>query len=258
MSDQVKRARSPNYPAISLPVALQQLRSLFDRIQKHKAPKEAIIKGLGYGGWNGASATALSAHTKYGILERLDKDEFKISELGMRLLFHKNPAEYAEALYEAATKPPLFAEFLIEYQNTVPHEDIMRPRLIRQGFAQSAVATVIECYRETMKFVSDNSVGYTPKDNDVAEETMQTQQPPTANALAHILSKGPQETYAAPYKEVLSGREERILDDDGNAIVVKFPVEPTVETYEFLKEYLEFRIQRLSRTAKKVMENGDD
>ncbi|MCX7314897.1 MAG: hypothetical protein NTV56_25145, partial [Alphaproteobacteria bacterium] len=45
------------------------------------------------------------------------------------------------------------------------------------------------------------------------------------------------------------GREERIMDDDGNSIVVRFPFEPTLETYDFLKDYLEFRIARLRRTS---------
>lgn len=185
MSEHVKRARSPNYPAISLPAAMQQLRGLFDRIQKHKAPKEAVIKGLGYGGWNGASATALSAHVKYGLLERLEKDEYKISELGMRLMFHHSPQEYTEALIEASSKPQLFAELLEEYGDTVPHEDILKPRLIRQGFAQGAVETVIDSYRATMEFVSANSTRYSPKVVTASEAKMQAQtQPPRANIAA--------------------------------------------------------------------------
>lgn len=176
MSDAVKRARSPNYPAISLPTAIQQLRLLFDRIHKHKAPKEATLKGLGYGGWNGASATALSAHTKYGILDRLDGDDFKISELGMRILFHNSPTEYTTALHEAAIRPPLFAELMTEFPGTLPHEDILRPWLIRRGFAQSAVATVIDSYRETMEFVSNNSTRYSPEQVKPPEIAMSVQQ----------------------------------------------------------------------------------
>lgn len=184
MSDTVKRARSPNYPAISLPTAIQQLRLLFDRIHKHKAPKEAILKGLGYGGWNGASATALSAHTKYGILDRLDGDDFKISDLGMRILFHNSPAEYTIALHEAAKGPPLFAELMTEFPGTLPHEDILRPWLIRRGFAQSAVATVIDSYRETMEFVSNNSTRYSPDQAKPPETTMSPQQHAPAQTTA--------------------------------------------------------------------------
>jgi len=258
MSEAVKRPRSPNYPSISLPVALQQLRQLFDRIQKYKAPKDLIIKAIGYSGLNGASASALSAHTKYGILDRLDGDEFKISELGMKLLFHENPAEYAAALHKAAHSPVLFSELMAEFPSGVPHDDILRTRLIRRGFAQSAVATAISSYRETIEFVTSNSLGYNEPDESPPEEAVQPLPDQTIpNALSHILAKGQHPVLPTHREEVLAGREERILDDDGNAIVVKFPGEPTVETYEFLKEYLEFRIQRLSRAAKKVIESGE-
>lgn len=195
MSEHVKRARSPNYPAISLREAALQLRQLFDRIQRHKAPKEAVLKGLGYGGWNGASATALSAHIKYGLLERLEKDEFKITDLGMRLMFHQSPKEYADALYEAATNPPLFAEMLIEYQNTVPHEDIIRPRLIRQGFAQGAVATVIESFRDTMEFVTANSGRHMP---DAPSVTEAPPSPPSRPASAPLQAQPRHETTVEP------------------------------------------------------------
>ena len=259
MSDAMKRPRSPNYPSISLSEALQQLRLLFDRIQKYKAPKDLVIKAIGYSGLNGASASALSAHTKYGLLDRLEGDEFKISELGMKLLFHENPAEYAAALHQAARSPALFSELMTEFPSGVPHDDILRTRLIRRGFAQSAIGTAINSYRDTVEFVKNNSIGYTAADVADTEEPMQTHQTQqAAPSIAPAMPKSYQPAIlAGGREEVISGREERILDDDGNAIVVKFPGEPTVETYEFLKDYLEFRIQRLSRTTKKAMDNGE-
>lgn len=58
--------------------------------------------------------------------------------------------------------------------------------------------------------------------------------------------------------QVPSGREERIMDDDGNSIIVHFPFEPTLEIYDFLKDYLEFRINRLRRTTQaKVSEDSN-
>jgi hypothetical protein len=258
MSETLKRPRSPNYPSISLPEALQQLRHLFDRIQKYKAPKELVIKAIGYSGLNGASASAISAHTKYGILDRLEGDEFKISDLGMKLLFHENPAEYAAALHQAARSPALFSELMAEFPSGIPHDDILRTRLIRRGFAQSAVATAISSYRETVEFVVNNSGGYSPLDETAMEEPMQPQQAHQAPPSTPVLVKGFTPTLpVGAREEVPSSREERILDDDGNAIIVKFPGEPTVETYEFLKDYLEFRIQRLSRAAKKAIESGE-
>ena len=250
MSEQVKRARSPNYPAISLPEALGQLRLLFDRINRHPAPKEAVLRGLGYGGWNGASATALSAHGKYGLLERVPGEQYRNSNLGMRLMFHQTPTEYAEALSESARLPPLFNELLAEYPGPLPHDDILRPRLIRRGFAPSAVSTVIQAFRDTMEFVRDNAAGYPMDHQNRAEDTpVQTQEAPqTSGHQAPTVGRATSESAG-------TWLEEQILDDDGNCIVMKFPTEPTVETYEFLKDYLDFRVARMRKALAAKMDS---
>lgn len=247
MSDQTKRVRSPNYPAISLPQAIEKLKPLFERINKHAAPKEAIAKAFGYGGWNGTSASMISAHTKYGLLDRSEGDKFKITDRAMRIMFGKNPTETEAAIREAAIAPPLYAALADEFGETPPHDDILLPLLIRRGFAPTAVSAVIQSYRETMGLLRPNAEVY---DSEAKHDGDESAPPPGLGRAA----AGPQAPLLLPILQSSPGRQEKIADDDGNEIILTFPSEPTIETYEFVKEYLEFRINRLQKTLKQKLD----
>ena len=39
--------------------------------------------------------------------------------------------------------------------------------------------------------------------------------------------------------------EERLLDDDGNEIFIRYEGEPSVGRYEFIRDYLNFKLGRL-------------
>jgi hypothetical protein len=246
MSDQVKRVRSPNYPAVSLGQAISQLQPLFERINKHAAPKEAIVKGLGYGGWNGASAAVVSAHTKYGLLER-DGELFKVTDRAMRIMFPKDATERQAALREAALAPSLYTELVEEYGETPPHDDILVPWLIRRGFAPTAVTGVIQGFRDTMSLVQPIGADY---DSASLEGKQMGQQGVTV--ISGSITPPSPPPITQPPLVPSGGRQEKIADDDGNQIVLTFPAEPTIETYEFVKEYLEFRIARLQKASARI------
>ena len=91
-----KRIRSPNYPALSLPDAIEKVTALYRNVHTHAEPREVIAKGMGFNTLNGASATAISALHKYGLLEKLG-DDIKVSERALRIL-HNSAEEKAEAI----------------------------------------------------------------------------------------------------------------------------------------------------------------
>jgi len=255
MSDQMKRIRSPNYPSISLADAVSRLEALFGRIHKHAAPKEAVVKALGYGGWNGASATVVSAFLKFGLLERVGDDTYKITDRSMRILYGRDQAEKAAALKEAAIAPSLYAELSGAFPGDLPHDDILRPWLIRRGFGPSVVSAVIAGYRETMDIVKKSGGGQNHE--EPIEEPPMTPASGAANT-SPLLPPPSVPSGRSALGIPVPGRLETIMDDDGNSIVVQFPVEPTLETYNFLKEYLEFRITRLRKTAETKIAESDD
>ena len=148
-----KRIRSPNYPAISLPAAIDKIRALYDAQHTHAPPREVIAKNIGYNSLNGASATVISALNKYGLLQR-EGEDLKVSERALRILIPHSNDERAAAIKEAAEDPPLFGELTERFPGQAPNEALLRNYLLRKSFAPSAVSGVITAYRETSEFVS--------------------------------------------------------------------------------------------------------
>src|SRR5665213_3524203 len=132
---------------------------IFSNQHTHGAPREVVAKSMGYNTLNGASATAISALIKYGLLEGRG-EEIKISDRAMRIMHPQSQAEKAEAIREAATCPDLFQELAEKFPGRMPAEDVVRSYLIRRGFAEAALSPVVLAYRETNEFVEREGSAY--------------------------------------------------------------------------------------------------
>ena len=148
------RIRSPNYPQISLPTAIERVAMIFSKEHQHPAPKEVVVKDMGYNGIHGNSLGALSALSKYGLLERSGQD-YKVSERAIAIIHPLDDKSKAAALREAAQAPALFSEIFEHFKGQLPSDDNLRSYLIRKGFAESALTSAIDSLRETMKFIAD-------------------------------------------------------------------------------------------------------
>ena len=153
------RIRSPNYPAFSLKEAIERIGTLYKEVQRNPAPREVIAKGLGYNSLNGASATAISALNKYGLLEGRG-DDLRVSDRAMSILHPHTTAERLAAIKAAAVEPRLFAELAERFSGGVPNDELVKNYLLRNGFALSAVTAAVLAYKETSEFVSTESAGY--------------------------------------------------------------------------------------------------
>lgn len=154
------RIRSPNYPAISLPEAIERVRKIHAKEQHLAAPREVIAAHLGYGGLNGASNKAISAISKYGLLEDVNGDKVKVSPLAMSILFPGAPSEKTAAIKEAAFKPAIFSEIAGEWGGQQPSDANLRSWLIRRNFASDALDRVIQSYRDTIGLVAQEGGSY--------------------------------------------------------------------------------------------------
>lgn len=172
-------ARSPNYPSMSLPEAIERLEKVYAAEHTHKAPSEVVAKALGYQSLNGKSITVLSTLKKYGLLEEVGK-ELKVSKDGLIILVDPpDSEERATALRRAAFSPALFEEIRKNYGETVPSDENLRSFLLRRGFLQSAVDAPIRAYRETVALVSSLPKGENPREEDDEEEDDEVESPAT-------------------------------------------------------------------------------
>jgi hypothetical protein len=175
-NNDVKRGRSPNYPAISLKQAVEGIAKLYSKIHRHPAPREAVATSLGYSGLHGSSMSAISALVKYGFLEKLG-DDLKLTERAMQIIAPHTPEEKQEALRTAANAPALFNEMLEHFKGDVPpSDDLIRSYLIRRNFVASAVPQVIQSFRETMELVAGQPAVTYATDGEKPTESIPMQQ----------------------------------------------------------------------------------
>lgn len=171
-----KRERSPEYPAESLKRCVELAQKLYERDRQSWTTSETAVKHLGYNSLNGKSRTTLSAIRKFGLIEYRGGD-LRVTELAMRILVPKNPAEKVAALQEALLQPKLYQWFLDEFPGwDLPSEETLRARLIRdREFNPSAVKGVIEDLKASVEYVRDAgglSRVETPEPDDEAVPTV--------------------------------------------------------------------------------------
>lgn len=193
------RIRSPNYPQISLPAALERVRSIYKAERQNRVHRDDALRLIGFGGYNGASAGVLSALHKYGLLDDLKDHELRVSDLTVRIIVPHDDAEKADAVREAAANPPLFQELAERWPDNQPSDHSLRTYLTRRGFADSALEGVMKSYADTLNLVNALAAQYVSSLEE-KEETMDQVVTPTENRRAQQIDFAP----AAPPPVVAS------------------------------------------------------
>lgn len=151
--------RSPNYPAISFPDAIERVKLVYKQENKHPADKEVVAKAIGYGSWNGGSSVVVSALLKYGLLEHTGKNsQLRVSADAIDILLH-HPGEpdRVKAVRKLAFMPTLFNELHSTYGDIVPSDHNLTVSLVKKGFNPKTVDGVIRSYRGTIEFVNEET-----------------------------------------------------------------------------------------------------
>lgn len=187
--------RSPNYPAVSLPEAVDMVGKLYQREKRSPADPERVALALGYRSMSGPARTKLSALRKFGLVEDTGNG-VRISDLGLTILYPESTDEKRSALRVAATLPPLFRE-LAGYPGA--SDENLVSRLIRIGFTEPGAKLAVASFRETMSLAPDEESGYSGRDEGPAEVLaapadrsgrVASNLPPNANALSIPLPGG--------------------------------------------------------------------
>lgn len=253
------KARSPNYPQISLARAIDLTAKLYDKAHTHKASSAVVASALGYTGLNGASQGVISALKKYGLIEGVGDSEFKVSKDGLTIVVDpKSSTERATAILRAAFRPSLFAELRAEYGDKPPKsDDFLRAFLLKRGFVQSVVDTPIRTYRETMELVEaaqavlgEASQGQGPRaayeDEDEEEDSDMSGAPPLA-AMQGASAPAAHPVVAVPQPQIADTVNDVYKLPDGRAFVLSWPARITVDEYEDFEVWISLLQRKLKR-----------
>lgn len=248
------KIRSPNYPGISLPDAIERIKKIHAKAHTHKVDAETMAKAAGYGGLNGAALTVLSALKKYDLLEEIGK-EIRVSPLAMTIIADRvDSLDRRTAIQTAAFAPNLFIEIRKQFPDSVPGDEIVRSFLIKRSFSASSVDTAIRAFRETMNLVTDEGMGYNAFE-ELGEHLREMGSVESANEVARggamqtlsdtgrvpQIHREPQKAIQAAFKQ-----DVYTLGDEGQ-VVLQWPEKLVQESFDEIEEWIKLQLKKIAR-----------
>lgn len=166
--DSKGRNRSPNYPYLSLPEAINKTCIVLEKDKLSPTSPEVIAGHLGYAKLHGTSRRVLSAMKEYGLLEDAGNKRFRVSNLGYRLCKNNDsPTEREKFLKEAAMKPFIFRAVIEHFKGDIPSPATVEDYLVlEKEFSPDGASSFQKVLRETTEFANINA-------DDFAENPME-------------------------------------------------------------------------------------
>lgn len=241
------RTRSPEYPYISLGDAVDKIEKIYSKEGRAPITRDVFAEHCGYASYNGSAAKVLAALKKYGLIGKQDGN-FKLSEDAIMIVALKgvdDEGRRAKALHDAAFGVDLFSSLREEFGATASESNLVA-QLQLKGFSKEGAAKSAKTYLSTMELVSRESGSYdaSPEVDLASEENEEElpvvdtnpKQPPVGETM---------KPYAPPPPSV-DVRTEVFNLDDGR-VVIEYPNELSVESYEDLSDYMELFLRKLKR-----------
>ncbi|MGI8707266.1 MAG: hypothetical protein ACR2LG_03545 [Actinomycetota bacterium] len=154
--------RSPNYPAVSLPTAIDLVTKLHQKEKRAVVDPVLTVRAWGYTALSGLARSKLSALRKYGLIDDVGQG-FRVSDRAMAILYPQSEDERQNSIHAAALAPELFSEMA---SHVGASDDNLAARLIRAGFTAAGARAAIASYRETMGLVSGEEAQYDAVDEE--------------------------------------------------------------------------------------------
>ncbi|HSK79494.1 MAG TPA: hypothetical protein VLQ45_23775 [Thermoanaerobaculia bacterium] len=147
----MKKVRSPSYPALSLPEALDRARTLYEKEHRAEVRPEMAVSYWGFVPSSSGGRRIRTALEAFGLLE--GEDRIRITDRAVRLLLDESGPERERLLGETALLPPLYARLWERYGPNPPAPRELRLKLILDdGFNENSVDGFIRSYLETLEF----------------------------------------------------------------------------------------------------------
>jgi len=242
-----KRHRSPGFPNITLEEAISRLKIIYQHDKRAFTTVEAIITHLGYkGGRGGSAGRAVAALKHYGLVEE-KSGQFRVSDIGFKLLHLPDDSEERkELIREIALYPSIFKRVFSYYEGEIPSDTTLRSHLIfNEKFNPESVEQFIRVFRQTISFANpileinenaENNSNDIKNEGTEAQPLLQTTQ--AENSLLPVSqSQIPQSQISlSPYPD---GETLKFRISRDSEVIVTFSGRVTQEAIEKLRVLLE-------------------
>lgn len=253
------KERSPTFPFIPLESAIERARQFYSQEKKGSAPFPVAADHWNYSPTSSGALQTVSALKNYGLMtdeSSASGRKLKLSDLALRILLDTRPddSERMHFMRMAALYPAVAAEIYQKWPDGLPSEATLNHYLVLdRGFSQSsALKTVDIIYKNEhltksslREELSSNIKNY---DTDRESSYSTDQELPNEAAMSAV--------HLNVVKTNIV-RTERVIDPEGIDIILQFNGEPTIASYEFIKDYIELRIRALQRTSNASRDKED-
>ncbi len=148
-----KRSTSPRAPVLGLEDCLNAVKAIFEKEQHNSMSTETIAAHIGMSPNGGAFLTKLANLSYYGLLDRVSKGEYKVSDLAKSIILAENDDEAKDALAISLQTPKIFATLQAEFVVTgLPTQKNLTNKLIKQGFNQTTAGKVARAFLDSIAF----------------------------------------------------------------------------------------------------------
>jgi hypothetical protein len=145
--------RSPGYPMISLPEAIEKAKILWENDKNNIIPIEAAHEHLGYKPNTGYAARVTAALKKFDLIFE-NQDGIKLTNEAVDLILHEPTDEqYIKTVIELAFRPPIYEKIYKEYDGQIPSDATLKIKLIKDyEFNPESINDFISGFRKTIEF----------------------------------------------------------------------------------------------------------
>lgn len=176
--------RSPRYPSVSLREAVNMAKLLYEKERKALVPRAVAVKAWSYNRLHGRSLTMLASVAQYGLLRRQSGSVGISDDAFVILKAPRHSSERKEVLEKCSKTPNIFDEILQQHTRGLPSNDTLEWDLKQRGFTDSAAETVIECLRDTILFVNEETKDYNSGNGQDKQEQKNNMETPPMPLLA--------------------------------------------------------------------------
>jgi hypothetical protein len=149
----VARKKSPRAPSIALGDAIEKACKIYDMDRCHAVPIEAAATHIGYkNAANGAAMSTLASLKYYGLLERPKEGMLAVSRDVEAFRFAPSETIKQTLITKWLKSPPVFAELLDKYTETLPSDATLKFELIQKGFAPVAADLCLQVFRRSVDY----------------------------------------------------------------------------------------------------------
>jgi hypothetical protein len=303
-TNKAPKDRSPSFPFVGLPTAIERLVAYEEKFGRHPTP--ANKAGLAWGMKEASSQAAqtLAALKSFGMVDYSGAGPARSTNLtdnGRNYLRAQQDSVKREIIRSFALTPKVIANYWEQWGAKRPIDAVCLDELVLKAkFTDSAAATFLRVYDETVAFagLTDSDMENLPGDETGGRSdkpkievgdwvqaevngSLQFPDPVRVRAIqehdgatfvfvdgetsgipmesATLERKGvsPAKGAATPTLELpeqerggsrKGWKEERLIDDDGGEIFISYQGDPSTTRYEFIRDYLDFKVKRAKKS----------